>query len=404
MLERSLGVVADPPAEVDAIVRVIHGRLVGSSRVRHMPGIPARALHEAVARYGSGLDYAGGEVPIALVGNGWASLRGYRAGYVVTDRRVFGRVEGANNMPSTFTDVPFARVVGVPRKARGFTQSTVIHLSDGSHGLYLLPKQWHAFFAEMVATIAPENRTLGPVPPVPLAAEDPTGALAASDVVRTADTRTWVPLRALYEAQRRNMIDVGEAAGFVPDMAMLARGVATGRGAAWSGWHSVLPRQVLVHALQTMLGAPSAVHQAEGDEVFDFPAGRRRSYATGTAVVRGTAGPTPRVMRGIGCISISDLEWLTGIRVRIADRGSDTAFRLFGTAGAAWEPLSVRWWHSVDAIHQALFRMEARYLLGRALFGAGRPFDDLLALPRDELETVTAELLGAVNLAVFYPA
>src|SRR6185312_17050856 len=53
--ERSLGVVADPPAEVAAIVRVIRSRLVGSSRVRHVPAIPARALHEAVARYGSGL-------------------------------------------------------------------------------------------------------------------------------------------------------------------------------------------------------------------------------------------------------------------------------------------------------------------------------------------------------------
>ena len=386
-----------PPATVDAIVRLIRARLSGSGRVHYVPRVPSSAFHEAVARCGTGLDHHGGEVPIALVRDGLdgqATARGCSATYVVTDRRLFGRVE-TGNVRQTFTDVPYAEVIGVPNTRDGFAPSTVVQLGDGPRRLHLLPKQWHAFFAEMVATIPPAYRTLGPIPALERSTQDPTGAEAASRVVATADIRTWVPLRVVFEAHRRGTIGTEEAARLVPDMMMLARGVVAGRGSVHHGWHSVLPPPALILALSTVLGPAAAVHQLHGGEVFEFAAGSG-SGIDGVSPLRSTTG--------LGWVSSNHRQQLDRVRVHVADDRDAAAFMLFAAGDLRWEPLSVHWWRVVDAIHQALFRVEARYLLGRALFGTELALDELLALPRDVLERSTAGLLGPTDLAMFCPA
>src|SRR3954453_6460147 len=87
--------------------------LSGSTAIRHVPAVPAGEFHEAVARYGGGLDHQAGEVPLALVKAKLdaqsAKARDYSAMYVVTDRRLFGRVE-ASNIPRHLVEVPYAYV------------------------------------------------------------------------------------------------------------------------------------------------------------------------------------------------------------------------------------------------------------------------------------------------------
>jgi len=350
-----------------------------------MPGVPAEALHEAIARYGSGLDHGGGEVPLALVKapvRGRALGLGHSASYVVTDRRLFGRVE-VGNVQRTFTEVPYADVATVADRPGRLAHSMDVQLTDGPRTLHLVPRRWHGFFAEMVASVPPVSRTFGPVVLPDRSVQDPTGALAAVGAVGTADPRTWVPLRALFEAERRRMIETDEAAWFIPDMIMLARGVAAGRGAFGPAWQSVLPQSVLSLALRLTLGPPATVQLLPHGEVFEFRAAQRQGG-------------------GIGCVSTSHPRQLAGIRVHADDDSGAATFQLFGAEDTQWEPLSTHWWRAVDEIHQELFRLEARYLLGRVLFGPRLPPGELLTLPRPVLQNSVADLLGPTDLALFY--
>jgi len=144
-----------------------------------------------------------------------------------------------------------------------------------------------------------------------------------------------------------------------------------------------------------VLGPAAAVDQLHGGEVVEFLTGAGAGI-DGVSAPRGTTG--------LGWVSANHRQQLDRVRVHVADDGDVAAFMLFGAGDLRWEPLSVLWWRAVDAIHQALFRVEARYLLGRALFGTELALDELLALPRDVLERSTAGLLGPTDLALFYPA
>ena len=384
-LERSPAVTAPSPDEIRAVIRLLRTHLGGSSRVRLMPEAPVGELREAVARYGSGLDHAGGEVPLGLVKARLgvrARALGHCASYVVTDRRVLGRVE-LGNVQRTFTEVPYADVVAVAGRPGRLVPSFDVQLMDGPRTLYVVPRRWHDFFAAMVAGVPPISRTFGPVALPAGSARDPTGALAAVGAVGTSDPRTWVPLRVLFEAERRRMLESDEAAWFVPDMIMLARGVAAGRGAYGPKWQSVLPQPVLSLALRLALGPPATVQLFPHGEVFEFRAAQQPGG-------------------GIGCVSTSHPRRLAGIRVHADDDSGAATFELFGAEDGQWEPLSTHWWRAVDEIHQELFRLEARYLLGRVLFGPRLPPGDLLTLPRPVLQNSVAELLGPTDLEPFY--
>ena len=96
------------------------------------------------------------------------------------------------------------------------------------------------------------------------------------------------------------------------------------------------------------------------------------------------------------------LRALVTLRVHINQTTAGTAFHLFGTGGVGWDPLSLHWWRAVNAIHQALFRLEARYLLGRAAFGTEPSPHELLGHRRETLEARVAQLIGPTNLGTFY--
>jgi hypothetical protein len=383
------------------ILQLARIHLTGS-RIRHVPAVAAGDFHEAVARYGAGIDHPAGEVPLALITmklDQRAAAKGYSLNYVVTDRRLFGRVE-ASNVPLVFTEVPYAYVSGVPAKPGGLAQSVTVPLGGQQRKLYLTPKELHAYFAGMAASVPPAHRTFGPAAPPPTGPQDPIGALAATQAVGTPDTRTWVPLRALAEAHRRAAISAEDAAALVPQMILLARSVAYGRGSSRQQWLSVLPRDVLGLALRAALGAPAAHYPAPAADTFDFAIGA--GSGKGTAVASSVVGLAALATLGVGWISTSHGHRLASIRVHAVDAPGGSALQLFGTSGAHWDALSLHWWRAVDVIHQALLRLEARYLLARAVFGPSRSPQELLTAPREALEPATGQLLGPTNLAMFY--
>jgi hypothetical protein len=380
-----------------------HAHLNGS-RIRLVPRVPPEDLHEAVARYGAGLDHAAGEMPIALIkfnASREQAARGYNANYIVTDRRLFGRIEFAN-VKRTFTEIPYA-LVGPPlTKVGGLSPGLQVQVGHEQRKLYLAPKELQAFFTAMVAHLPPAGRTFGPAVPPPSSPQDPLGAAAAAQALGTPDARTRVPLQALSEAHRRGMIPTGDAAPLVSRMILLARAVTHGRGTCPEGWYSTLPRPAFALALRASLGDPAAVLPAPGGEIFDYPIGA--GSGAGRAFASSVVGVAMLATVGVGWVSRSTGQRLATIRVHTADFAGGTAFRLFGTSGGVWEPLSLHWWRAVDAINGSLLRLEARYLLAHPVFGPGRPPADALAMPREAFEASTAQLIGPTNLEAFYPS
>jgi len=375
--------------------------LSGSTAIRHVPNVPASEFHEAVARYGGGIDHVAGEVPLALVKAKLdaqaARARDYSATYVVTDRRLFGRVE-ASNIPRHLVEVPYAYVSGVPAKPGALAQSILVPLGPQQRKLYLAPKQLHAYFAAVAGTLAPAQRTFGPRPSPVRTPQDPIGAWTAAQSVGTPDPRTWVPLRVLFEAHRRGELDTDAAAALVPPLIQLACGVAYGRDSTPQGaWRTTLPQTAIGPALHAILGAPLAVLPAQDGEIHDFAIGA--GPGAGAAVASTLVGVAALATLGVGWITTSHGHRLATLRVHT----NHNTFHLFGTSGAGWDPLSLHWWRAVDAIHQALFRLEARYLLGQAAFGAQLSARELLTLPREHLEPRVAQLIGPTSLDGFYP-
>jgi hypothetical protein len=379
---------------VHPIVQLARVHLPGSRAVMHVPGVPPAEFHGQVARYGAGLDHAAGEMPLALIKanlDSRATSRGYSAAYIVTDRRLFGRVH-ASNIPLLFTEVPYAYVTAPPPPPRGLALSVLVPLGNQHRKLYIAPKKLAAYLAAMVTTMPPAARSFGPPMPPPRAVQDPIGAWAAALAHGTADARTFVPLRVLFEADRRGGVDGAEA--LVRPMVELARGITYGRGSGPQGWRTVLPGPVLASSLSAMLGTPTAVHQVNAGTVMDFPIGA--GGGTGKAIASSVVGLALFATVGAGWVSTTSGHKLVSIRAHITEQPDGAAFQLFGTSGGPFEPLSRYWWRAVDAIHQGLFRIEARRLLALALSAPDET--------RETLEPRVAQLLGPTSLETFYPA
>jgi hypothetical protein len=377
---------------------------LNGSRIRHVPQIASGEFHDAVARYGAGIDHASGETPIALIKsnpNKEAAARGYGAAYIVTDRRLFGRIE-MGNVPRTFTEVPYSQVGPQVTRTGGLLPAVQLHVGNQPQKVYIASKELQAFFTAMVSHLPPANRTFGPSLPPPCSPEDPIGANAAAQAVGAPDPRTWAPLRALAEAHRRGMIRAEDAAPLVPPMMVLARAVNHGQGACPQGWFSTLPRPAFTPVLCAVFGDPAFVAPAPGGEVFDFPIGA--GSGAGRAVASSVVGLAMLATVGVGWVSRSTGRRLATIRVETSDFAGGTAYRLFGTSGGPWEPLSSHWWGAVDTINQALLRIEARHLLAQPVLGPGRQPADSISIPREALEAATAQFIGPTNLATFYPS
>lgn len=107
---------------------------------------------------------------------------------------------------------------------------------------------------------------------------------------------------------------------------------------------------------------------------------------------------------GVGWISTSHGHRLATVRAQTADAPVGSAYQLLGTSGGQFLPLSMHWWRTVDAISQALFRLESRYLLGLVLYGPDRSPTDLLSVPREALQAGVAALVGPTDVTPFYPS
>jgi PAS domain S-box-containing protein len=106
------------------VAQLAQAHLTGSA-ITQVPMIFPAGIAEVVARYGAGIDHAAGETPLALIRanlDSRATARGYGGGYVVTDRRVFGRMH-ASNVPLTFTELPYAHIMMPPEKKGSFALS-----------------------------------------------------------------------------------------------------------------------------------------------------------------------------------------------------------------------------------------------------------------------------------------
>ena len=399
--------VALPGVHPHPVVHLARTHLTGSSRIAlitHVPGVAPGDFHEAVARHGAGLDHPGGETPLALIKlvvSRQGADRGYNGTYIVSDRRIFGRVQSAGS-GLNFTNVEYGQLTGPAVKSGGLAPGVLVPTGNQQTKLFLAPKQLQAYLDAMVATVPTAHRTFGPPPPPPRSPEEVVTALGSMRAVATPDPRTWVPARALSEAHRRGMVDPAQAAALVPQMTQLAHAVAYGRGSCPAGWRTVLPRSALAAALKAVLGTPIGARPAPGGEVVDFDihAGSGKGRAAASSVV----GLAMLATVGVGWVSTSNGQRLTGIRVQTADLPDGTAFQLHGMSGPQLLPLSMHWWRAVDTVHQAVFRFEARYLLGRALFGTTQPPDALAAMPREALTAHAARILGPLDLTTFYPS
>jgi hypothetical protein len=186
-------------------------------------------------------------------------------------------------------------------------------------------------------------------------------------------------------------------------MVQLAKAIAFGRGnLPQGGWHSTLPGPVFDLAIRAVLGEPAAVLPAQTGHIWDFTIGA--SSGAGAAVASTIVGLAALATLGFGWVSTSHGHKLATLRVQTNHTFADTAYHLFGTSGTGWDPLSLHWWRAANAIHQSLFRLEARYLLGQAAFGPHSSPQELLTRGRADLEARVASLIGPTNLAMFYPS
>jgi hypothetical protein len=212
-----------------------------------------------------------------------------------------------------------------------------------------------------------------------------------------------MPLHVLSETHRRGVLSAEAATALVGLMVQLARFVTYGRGANQHGWHSVLPRAALVSAVRTALGEP--IGGAPGGEVVDFRIGA--GSGAGAAVASSVVGLAALAVTGFGWVCTSSGTRLDTLRVMTHDLpggAATSSFYLLGTGGGQWEPLYMHWWRAVDSVNQALFRLEARYLLDRAMYGPDIPPDALLSIPRSIFEDTVTPFVGRVDLAPFFPA
>jgi hypothetical protein len=363
-------------------------------------------MHEAVARYGVGLDHDAGEQPLAMVHlelSGRGEDMGHYASYVLTDRRMLGRVN-TSDVKLTFSNIPYDAVTGARFEPRILGDRAHVTTAAASHTLYLRARQLCGFF-QALATIPPDHRR--PRGPEPLAPSDvdPCGVWSAMQRSWTQDVRTHLPFRVLHEAHRRGIVSTEDAKALLPRLMMVARGVLAGRACKGEAWACALPRPVLAQAMGAVLGAPVAHYPAQGasghEDTLDYLGSGKSDL--GRAVASSAVGLALLATVGVGWVSFSTQKALGALRVVIRDAPWGCSFQLYGAETAQWLPLSLNWWRTVNAIHQTLFQLETRYLLALAALGPALPFDQLIGMPQWLLERHVAHLVGPVDLRGLFP-
>ncbi|MGZ3452970.1 MAG: hypothetical protein ACXWUG_05425 [Polyangiales bacterium] len=366
------------------------GELRGSET--RFPPLPAQTFHEAVSRYGIGLDHLGGEIPLAFLSG--ELPKPYTMSFVATDRRILGRV-WASDVSDTTSDIPYAWLRDV-KKGSGFLLKPLdVAVGDRVVKLHVFADTFERFLRR-VMQLPVEMRGYPPLAPQATEA-DPTAAMAASHFVLSGDPRVATLIRAIHGAHAQGWYSQAEAYDLVGRALLLDRTIAHGRGMRLGWWQTIAPRPLLAQLFPAMLGQPQGAWSEGGNDTLDFPIGGSRSSNLGANVVGLALFATIGIgfyRRNVGGPA------LQGIRIVLSDNG----YTLSGFAGGVWVPLSTKAPGLVDAVSQTILALDARVLLAQVAFGPQTPALDLVGHPPDVLQSRISQAMGGpVDISGFFP-
>jgi hypothetical protein len=358
------------------------------------PNISPAALHRAMARYGTGPDYPNGEQVLAFLNEDLPG--GFQASYVVTDRRLIGRVH-ASNVSDSVIDIPFAYMVDLRLESGLLMKKLHVTLSNGRvERISLFVDPLHGLLSGLMQ-MPPQARAVALTPPQPTA-EDPSGAMGSLMMLIARDPRPTVLLRALHEATRRGQIPQHAAVGLAARAVFLDRTIASGRGSRMGYWLSELSRAELALFFQAMFDAPMGNWREPTNETFDFAfnAGGGRGPSAASAAL----GLALFATVGVGWRSQPQARHadVRVVRAIVTDLPPQGGFGLLGSSGAQFFNLSIPAASVVEGLSEALLGLEARRLIGEIALGPNDP----LNAPIDAVQARIAELLGPGDLSTFY--
>lgn len=366
---------------------------------------PADTLHETTAVVGAGCDFPNGELPVVHYRFSFPS-RGEAMGaisrFVVTDRRLFGRVR-TTNYPEAVFDIPFAHVAGLRLDKRMLGSTLYVQLGAGEVRVPLVTERIHTFL-QSLAQVPYDQRGGVAATPVAVTDGDPTGAMAASHQLHARDLRPQTLLRLIHQRAISEPDTAVHGHALVKRVMLFDRALRYGRGMQQGFWLSVLPPTALASLCNAMLGGAQR-HWIDGGYMFgDFLPGAAPSSGVGGAAVT-ALGIASLLVTGVGWISMPGVRapTLRGLRAVVGAHELGSGLQLLGSDGATMQPLSVFQHEGVAAIFDALARIESRVLLGWALLGVERDPDAIAAMPPDAFAPIAERALGgAVDLRPFF--
>jgi hypothetical protein len=372
---------------------------VRDHRATHAPGIPWTDLHEGVAHCGLGMDLVAGERPlVALKHAGELGRMHFKVTLFITDRRLFGRDHVGTARDET-VDIPFAHVTGCHLEKKTLRDELLVGCAGRSHKVITFAKELLPFF-QGLARVPLDYRFFAPAPPASTP-DDPTGARAARQRPSSGDSRIDLLLWSIDELARTGGLSHDDAADLVSRAVLLDQELRMGRAMSHGFWLSTLPRRALSQALRHMLGDPIGQYRADGVDTIDFSVANDHRVAK--AVASSAVGLAVRAVLGVGWISIPRGEALRGIRVAICDFPCGSGFALSGMTGGPFFPLSRTSPRFVDAIHQAVFRLEAQALLARCTLGAPAAPEQLLSSSPAAVGDRLRQMGCSADLSAFFP-
>ncbi len=328
---------------------------------------------------------------------------GAHLGFLVTDRRLVGRVaamETSLAVQTTEVDIPYGWLTGVEHDKGLVTDAVIAWSGNRRQRVPMLGETLHrVLYAAMQAP--PTQRTGAGLDLSPSEA-DPTGAMRAASQMRSGDARTHLVARLVHAQHGAGALTVERAQNVLLRAMILDRTMELGRGMHEGQWLSVLPRGVLRAALDGALGAPVARMGDAHWETTDHTL--HGSSGTGRAVASTALGLAALAVVGVGWVSLPGAPGLVGARLTLVDFPCGSGFILHGSTGGAYGPLPLSGAPMFRAVSESLVGLEARFLLLHTLWPEA-PADASLfsADPQSVAAAVTARV-GPADLHAFLRA
>jgi hypothetical protein len=389
---------AAPPAADHPMTQVVG--FIQDRRASHAPNIPWQLLHEAASQSGMGLDHPAGEHALVAMQHAHEGGRVvFHTTLVVTDRRLFGRDHVGTQRDETI-DIPFAQVFACRLEKKLLLHELHVQLQQGATRVVTFAKEL-APFVQGLTRVPVEYRSFAPVP-LARTEGDPAGAFGLAQRLLSGDARLRLVLGVLSERVRTGVIGPDEGFDLASRVHILDRELRMGRGMSHGFWLCVLPRPALLHALRAVLGQPVGHFPGPTTDTLDFhaPGDNRMAKAVASSAV----GLAFAAVVGVGWVTTPGRPSIRAFRATACDFPCGSGFALQGTMnGQHFLRLSQTNPKFVDAIHQALFRIEARWLLARCLLGTTAAPEQLVWPRRDVVEAKLAEIGTAADVSAFFP-